>query len=262
MKRLRFPRCMAGAALALLIGGCAAGGDVRKPIPAATHAATQAAHRLVVVLPGRGDDLASLERRRVAQTIQAAWPDADVILTGLTMPFYRQGQASKRLHDEIIGPAQGPGNRELWIVGISLGGMGAMLYEREYPGQADGILLLSPYLGDNAIHDEIRAAGSLARWNPGPLQAVNAGTFQHELWRTAKTWQQTPTRAAAVWLGYGSDEPFRTPIELLSPALPADHVVMLPGRHDWKLWNATLQEMLKRIRMERDAIGEPRSRIN
>ena len=258
MNPLPFPRCIAGAALALLLGGCTAGGDVRKPIPTATYAAAQPAQRLVVVLPGRGDDLASLQRKQVAQTIQRAWPDADVILTGLSMPFYRQGQAITRLHDEIIEPGQGQRNRELWIIGISLGGMGAMLHEREYPGQVDGFLLLSPYLGDKAIHKEIRAAGGLAGWDPGPLQAVEASTFQHELWRTAKSWQQTPARTAAVWLAYGSDEGFRKPIELLSPALPADHVLMLPGAHDWRLWQAALQEMLERIRLSRPQTLEHR----
>ena len=241
-------RIISIATVAILVGGCAAGGDVRKPIPTAFFAAPESAHRLVVMLPGRGDDLASLESKHIAQTIQTAWPDADVILTGLTMPFYRQGQAARRLHDEIIEPQQRSGNRDLWIIGISLGGMGSMLYEREYPGQAHGLMLLSPYLGEKAIHNEIRAAGGLAEWDAGPLQATNADTFQHELWRTAKTWQETPARASAVWLAYGSNESFRQPIELMSPALPADHVLMLPGGHDWKLWNTALRELLNRAR--------------
>ena len=60
---------------------------IRSPNGSATYAAAQLAQRLVVVLPGRGDDLASLQRKQVAQTIQRAWPDAYVILTGLSMPF-------------------------------------------------------------------------------------------------------------------------------------------------------------------------------
>lgn len=238
--------CITVVLLTVLIGGCAAGGDVRKPIPTAFFAAPQPANRLVVMLPGRGDDLESLERKRVAETIQAAWPHADVILTGLTMPFYRQGRAARRLHDEVIEPRHHDDDHELWIIGISLGGMGAILYEREYPGQANGLMLLSPYLGEKAIHNDIRTAGGLSQWDAGPMQAINADSFQHELWRTAKTWQATPARASAIWLAYGSDEPFRDPIELMSPALPANHVVMLPGGHDWKLWNTALRELLDR----------------
>ena len=241
-------RRLAVTVLVLVIAGCSAGGDVREPIPVAFIAAPKPALRLVVVLPGRGDDLASLQRKDMADTIQTTWPAADVILTGLTMPFYRQGQAAKRLHDEIIAPARGNGHREIWLLGISLGGMGAVLYEREYPGQIDGMLLLSPYLGEKTIQDEVRNAGGLGNWNPGPLQPIGAGTFQRELWRTLKDLSAKPQRARAFWLAYGADEPFRAPIELMSPILPEGQVLMLPGRHDWSLWSPAASVLLERAR--------------
>lgn len=236
--------------LVLSIAGCSAGGDVRKPIPTAFIAAPKPAQRLVVMLPGRGDDLASLQRKLMAETIQGAWPDADVILTGLTLPFYRQGLTAKRLHDEIIEPARSRGDREIWLAGISLGGMGALLYEHEYPGQVDGVVLLSPYLGDKAIQEEVRSAGGLRNWNPGPPQPIRADTFQRELWRTLKDLSTNPSRAGVFWLAYGADEPFRAPIELMSPMLPAGHVLMLPGRHDWSLWTPATGALLERIRTD------------
>ncbi|MEP7042578.1 MAG: alpha/beta hydrolase-fold protein [Dokdonella sp.] len=232
--------------LALFLGGCAAGGDVTRPIPSAFIAAPQPARRTVVMLPGRGDDLASLQRRGVEQAIQSVWPDADVVLTGLTMPFYRQGRAAQRLHDEIIEPARARTRKPIWVAGISLGGMGAVLYERDYPDRLDGILLLSPYLGEDAIQDEIRAAGGLASWNPGPPRPMGPDTFQRELWRTLKACSSDPARVRSVWLAYGEGEPFRVPIELMSGQLPADHVILLPGKHDWDLWNPALRALLER----------------
>ena len=49
-----------------LLAGCAPRADTTRPIPMALIAAPQTAHRLVVILPGRADDLAALkeERRR------------------------------------------------------------------------------------------------------------------------------------------------------------------------------------------------------
>lgn len=235
------------AALTLLIGGCVAGGNVREPIPTAFFAANQSPHRLVVVLPGRGDDLASLQRTGIARIIQNAWPDADVVLTGLTMPFYRQGRAVTRLHDEVIAPASTSGNRKVWLLGISLGGMGALLYEHDFPGQVEGILLLSPYLGDTSIQDQVRAAGGLNKWNSGPLQPLSPDTFQHEIWTTLKSISETPNRENAIWLAYGENEPFRTSIELMSPILPDENVVMLPGRHNWTLWTTAVDKLTERI---------------
>lgn len=230
----------------LALTGCAAAGDVTRPIPKTLVHAPQPAHRLVVMLPGRGDSLQSLTDTGVAALIQQRWPDADVLLTGLTMPFYRQGRMPQRLHDEVIEPARRPAYRQVWLAGISLGGMGALLYDREYPDRIDGLLLLSPYLGDEAIHDEIRQAGGLADWQPGPPQPIGPDTFQRELWRYLKSWSARPQRTRSVWLAYGADEPFRQPIELMSPLLPSDHVVMLPGQHDWALWKPALRALLQR----------------
>ena len=254
MKTLHRLRCFAMAALTLLMAGCVAGGNVREPIPTTFFPAAQSPRRLVVVLPGRGDDLASLQRTGIARIIQTAWPDADVVLTGLTMPFYRQGDAVTRLHDEVIAPASTSGNRKVWLIGVSLGGMGAVLYEHDYPGQVDGLVLLSPYLGDSSIHDEIREAGGLNTWNPGPTQPLRPDTFQHEIWGTLKSISEVPNRRNAIWLAYGASEPFRTSIELMSPILPAEHVVVLPGRHNWTLWTTATGRLTERISRTMDEI--------
>ena len=241
----------------LALTGCAASGDVTRPVPTTFIAAPQPAQRLVVMLPGRGDSLQSLTDIGIAGIIQESWPDADVVLAGLTMPFYQQGRAIRRLHDEVIEPARRPTYRQVWLAGISLGGVGALLYDREYPDQIDGLLLLSPYLGDDAIHRQIREAGGLAAWQPGPAQPIGPKTFQRELWRYVKGWAQRPERTRSTWLAYGADEPFRQPIELLSPLLPADHVIMLPGKHNWKLWKPAMRALLERARSEH-ALDTPR----
>ncbi len=230
----------------LLLGGCIAGGNVRKPIPTAYYPAPLPAQRLVVMLPGRGDTLKGLEDHRVAQIIQAQWPHADVILTGLSMPYYRQGRVPQRLHDEVVAPALARHPLPLWVGGISLGGLGTLLYDHAYPGQAKGLLLLSPYLGDAAIHKEIRRAGGLAAWKPGPWQPMEPKTFQRELWRYIKHWRDDPQRACTVWVAYGDSERFRDSIELMAPLLPADHVMMRPGHHDWALWTPALKALVKR----------------
>ena len=233
------------AACVLALGGCAAGGDITRPVPSTFVAAPEPAHRLVVMLPGRGDSLQSMTDNGIAQRIQQQWPDADVVLTGLTMPFYQQGRVSQRLHDEVVEPARRAAYRQVWLAGISLGGMGALLYDREYPDQIDGLLLLSPYLGQPALQDEIRRAGGLAAWQPGPPQAIGPTTFERELWRYLKGWAVRPQRTQSVWLAYGAGEPFRQPIELVTPLLPPGHVVMLPGRHNWTLWDQAMPQLLQ-----------------
>lgn len=236
----------------LTLVGCVAGGDVTKPVPTTFITAPQPAHRLVVMLPGRGDSLQGLADTGIAGIIQQSWPDADVLLTGLTMPFYQQGRAVQRLHDEVIAPAQRKGYRQVWLAGISLGGMGALLYDSQYPDQMDGLLLLSPYLGEDAIHQQIRQAGGLAAWQAGAARTPGPDTFQHELWRALQGWSRRPQRTRSTWIAYGADEPFRQPIELMTLLLPADHVIMLPGMHNWKLWKPAMRALLERSKSDRD----------
>jgi pimeloyl-ACP methyl ester carboxylesterase len=232
--------------IALLLAACSAGGDVTRPIPVLSLPAAQAAHRLVVVLPGRADDLESLARRGIAQAIQRQWPDADVVLTGLTMPFYRQGRAAERLREEVLAPARTRHYDEVWLVGISLGGLGALLYDRAHPGDIDGLLLLSPYLGDPPLYREIQAAGGLAHWQPGPVRPMSGATFQRELWRSIQRWSSDPGRAGSVWVAYGDKERFRDRIGLLATLLPPDHAISLHGHHNWTLWHPALQALLQR----------------
>ncbi|MGH8273296.1 MAG: alpha/beta hydrolase-fold protein [Gammaproteobacteria bacterium] len=246
---LRIHRLLKLAPLALILpwlAGCAAGGDVSKPIPSAFYPAPQKARLTVVMLPGIDDGLKALENRHVAALIQKNWPHADVVLTGLTLPFYKQGRAAQRLHDEVIARYRKKG-QPVWLAGISLGGLGVLLYGRQYPGDTAGMLLMSPYLGGDAIRKKIQAAGGLAQWNPGPRQHINADNFRHELWRYLKSWRNRPQRTRTVWLAYGTNDRFRKSIALLTPMLPPGHVIELPGSHNWNLWNRAFTALLKRV---------------
>ncbi len=229
--------------------GCFPRGDPSKPIPLAQIDAPQKAQRLVVVLPGRADSLDDMRRSGIAQAVHSAWPDADVILTGLALGYYMEGQAEKRLHDEIIAPARGRGYRQVWLVGASLGGMGAVMYDRTYPGAVDGMVLLAPYLGEKPLLRQIASAGGIASWQaPAVPAAVDADSFQQEMWRHLQTWSREPGKAKNVWLAYGDKDGFRDSMPLVAPLLPAGQALVRPGGHDWVAWSAVTREILTRVR--------------
>lgn len=240
--------------LLLILGmlfGCYPKGEPSKPIPTVFLPAPQPAQRLVVVLPGRGDDLAGLRHAGIAQTIQSQWPDADVLLTGLALGYYLQGNATQRLHD-VVAPAQTHGYRETWLLGVSLGGMGALMYDRAHPGDIDGLVLLAPYLGERPLLDEIVAAGGLAHWQPGPEPSmVDSNNFQRELWRSLQGWTRDPARARNVWLAYGDHDRLREAMPLLVPLLPSSHVLVRAGGHAWTVWTPATREILAAVDAER-----------
>lgn len=243
-----------------LLSACYPIGNANVPLPTAFVGAPQPARKLVIFLPGRGDDLAGLKKSGIAQIIQRQWPDADVELVGLTMAYYTNGQSTRRLQNEVMVPALKRGYQEIWLAGTSLGGMGALTYDRDYPGVVYGMLLMAPYLGDGSISKEIVKAGGLAQWNPGPTEAVSPKTWQRELWRYLKGWSSDQGPVRHVWLAYGEHDRLRPDIELMSPSLRSSHVFVLPGGHSWKVWKAAMPKMLKAAAQE--AAAGPAHRQN
>lgn len=239
----------------LLLAACGPLGDPAQPIPTALVPAQGKAQRLVVLLPGRADDLAALKASGMVEAVQGAWPDADVVLAELTIRYYQDGQAAKRLHDEVIAPARARGYREVWLGGASMGGMGTLLYDRFYPGDADGLILLAPYLGDRPILEEITAAGGIARWDPGPPREIGPDTWQHELWRHLQTWSKDPAKARNVWLAYGDRDKLRKAMPVLTPLLRTEQVLVYEGGHDWTVWAPATAEILRRV--DADAQSRP-----
>lgn len=258
LDRLSIRHALLVGALGLL-SACYPIGNATIPIPTAFIAAPQPAHRLVVFLPGRGDDLAGLKKSGIAQIIQREWPDADVELAGLTMAYYTSGQSTRRLHDEVLAPALKHGYREIWLAGTSLGGMGALTYDRDYPGEIYGMLLMAPYLGDGSIAKEVVKAGGLAHWNPGPAETVSPNNWQRELWRYLQGWTSDSGSVRHVWLAYGDHDSLRPAIELVSPSLRSTHVFVLPGGHSWDVWKVAMPLMLKGAAVEADT-GQPNAK--
>lgn len=228
----------------LALAGCPVGGDSAKPIPTSFIPAPQATERLMVVLPGRADDLRTLRRSGIVAAIHRSWPDTDVVLAELSMPYYLDGKASRRLHDEVIAPARRRGYRQIWLSGASLGGMGTLMYDQAYPGELDGLVLLAPFLGEAAILREINGAGGVVRWDAGPPQAITADNWQHELWRHVQALSRDPARARRVWLAYGDDDKLRKAMPLLAAVLPPEQVLVRPGGHNWRVWSSAMGEVL------------------
>lgn len=238
-----------GALLPLLLSACGYPSLPTGPIPVQRVPAPQAAasHPLVIVLPGRGDDLKDLADSGIAAAIQKAWPRADVLLAGATLGYYAEGRVAQRLHDEIIAPAHAEGRKEIWLSGASMGGMGALLYEQRYPQDVTGLVLFAPYMGDPGLIQQVAAAGGPKSWDAGPVPtAVDAGNYQHELWRSVQRWED-PKGAQRIWLSGGDSDRFVQSTHMLATLLPPDHYIEEKGGHAWPVWDAGAAVIFARI---------------
>src|SRR2546421_725237 len=131
-------------------------------------------------------------------------------------------------------PARQAGYRRVWLVGISMGGLGALATAQQHEDDIEGILLLAPFLGDEEVIDEISARGRLARWTPSP--AADGSDDYHRLWRWLKRYTAPGDVRPRLYLGYGTEDRFARADGLLAEALPASHVSRTPGPHAWGPW--------------------------
>jgi hypothetical protein len=228
----------------LALSGCFSFPPPTDPIPVREVRAPSGSHeRLVLIMPGRGDDLAMLEKSRIAAAVQQSMPDADVLLVEATLGYYMDGKLVQRMHEQVIKPARERGYREIWIAGASMGGLGVLMYEHEYPNELAGLVLMAPYMGSGSLQKEIRKAGGLAAWDPGPKPpALNRDNVMREEWRVVKSWLTDTQRAQRVWLICGQEDRLRSAAELVATALPPDHVLRPEGGHKWTVWSPAAAE--------------------
>lgn len=235
----------AGIALALQ-SGCSVFGRPADVIPTIKVAGTEPGQALVVVLPGFAFDAEDLRDKGVAEAIHRGWPAPDVVLVGATFPYYRSGVLVPRLHAQVIEPARAQGYREIWLAGGSMGGMGALLYEQAHPGALSGVVLMSPFLGDDDLLDEIRAAG-VANWEPGDLGAIDGDNFARHVWAMIQGWRHQPKLAQRMWLICGTEDRLFGDVELLAPLVPPGQYIASPGTHSWEYWLPAAEDTFRRV---------------
>jgi len=246
-------RYAASAALvlaALLLSGCGF-----LPRPTVTPMATQVersacsgpARTLLVFLPGAGSFPQEFSQEGFVQAVRDRRIAADMLLVDAHRGYYNERSILERLQADVIVPARSQGYQSLWLVGISLGGFGALIHEEAFPGQVQGLVVLAPYLGEASVIAEVAAVGGLGAWKPASGSAATAG-FDGRLWRWLQGYSTAAgTDAAArppLYLGYGQGDRFAVPNGLLGAVLPPAQVFTTEGGHDWPAWRRLWHRML------------------
>lgn len=159
--------------------------------------------------------------------VRNVWP-VDVLLVDAHVGYYRNRSVVDRLAEDVVGPARARGYRQIWLVGISLGAVGSMLYADAHPEDVDGVVLIAPYPGTESTANKIKMAGGLSRWQ---LPEVTPGDLDTILWHwlQGQTAVQSTVKKLPIFFGYGEQDRFRYSAEVLRAALPASHVFTVPG---------------------------------
>lgn len=232
------------AAIAALLGGLAACVPVPRPtetpIPTRIHGNVDRARRVYILLPGVHDTLDTFQSKGfidIARAELRGREPAAFIAVDAHLGYYRDQSFDRRIEDDIIGRFQG---KRLTLVGVSLGGLGALATARRFPDLFDDIVLLAPFLGRAKLVERIRNGDDGAK----------ADDFDKEIiavWR----WLSNGTGRPRVSVHYGRNDRFRAAYKSLKKHAPAVSFYSVDGGHDWATWNALWRQWLRRPDGER-----------
>jgi alpha-beta hydrolase superfamily lysophospholipase len=193
---------------------------------------------LVLMLPGVGDDGETYVRHGFVQRLQASRA-VDVVTIDAYRQYFGGRTLLARVEQDVLVPARQRGYAQIWIVGISVGGTGALLTARHFENDIDGLVLFAPYLGHARVIARIVSAGGIQKWKP---PARHAG-WTVDLWR----WLQGYTRGERrpiIYLAAGTEDIWAHSHRVLAEVVPPEQVFSCPGGHAWKVWSPLWTDLL------------------
>ena len=199
---------------------------------------------LLVFLPGLRDSAAVFADEGFVAAARAKGIEADMIGVEAHLGYYVEKKFLQRMKQDVIDPAKRQGYRQIWLVGISLGGFGALWYDVENPGDLTGIVALAPYLGEPEVIGEVGQGGGLAAWHPAAHGDIDD---QNKIWRGLKEYETGGKNRQRLYLGYGQDDKFAEADGLLAAVLPPDQVFTGTGGHDWPTWRNLWERILPKL---------------
>ena len=216
----------------------------RRPLPvrAYPYDGPLPSRDLLVCLPGIGDEATDFTHWGFIDLVRAhRWP-ADVLLADAHYGYYADRTLLEQLHRDIFLPASASGYRAIWLVGISMGGLGALLYARQHPYDIRGVLAIAPFLGRRTLVHEISGAGGLARWTT----TVDTTDEIRAVWSWAHSHSVRSPSVPEIFLAFGNTDIFADAHRLLASSLPAANVLTGAGGHRWPVWVELWKQFLHR----------------
>lgn len=203
--------------------------------------------RLLVLLRGMGGTINYYEQQGWIEAARNVNADFDMVAPDAHFGYYSSNTILERLTQDVIEPARKQGYQSIWFAGISMGGLGSLLYSTEFPDIVERIYLFAPYLGDTDVLDSIKTNGGLHSWQ---IPANKMDNYQYRVWNRLKQIVEDPKQKVKIFLGYGDKDRLKGH-DLLAEYLPQNQVIKLDGKHDdrtfYTLWKTMLDNGFLKI---------------
>lgn len=188
---------------------------------------------LLLMLPGAKNTPQQLVDNGFIRVLRERQLPVDVLALDAHADLYLERAGIERVLHQTLDEVRARGYRRIWLLGISLGGSGAMICATQRREEIEGVFLLAPFLGTRGIIAEVLAAGGLRHWQAGDIhERDHERLLLDRLRGSVAVAQGLPT----ILLGYGSEDRYRGASDMLSAHLPPQNVTKIAGGHDWPTW--------------------------
>ena len=202
---------------------------------------------LVVMVPGFIDGPDTYVEHGFPRDLSDAGIPCDAVMVDLHYRYYGSPGIADIVYEDILVPAAARGYEEIWMVRISMGGLGTLLTAQAHPEMIDGIILLAPFVGDEGTLREIETSGGAATWLPPSSLATatrSESNYTALLWSWLRGYHTDPDVMPPIYIGWGSEDRLGTGDALLAALLPEEHVFSREGGHNWATWRPLFQQIL------------------
>jgi hypothetical protein len=239
-------RCLFAFLLTLAIAGCSPTRPVRALL--FRHAADRPERCLVVMFPGVLDGAERFEETGFTSDVVRSGAQCDVVALELHLRYYQEIGLGQVVYEDILLPAAARGYDEIWLVGVSMGGLGALLTAEAHPELVSGLILLSPYVGDEAALHEIIDAGGAESWRPPDgieEQPWTQSNYTAHLWSWLRGYATDPDDLPPLYIGWAEHDWLGAGDLLLASIQPEHRVILGPGGHGWTTWRPMFRQFLE-----------------
>lgn len=233
----------------LFIASCSFNLDVNKPINLLWDKLEGKSDSLIILLPGIYDTAETFKDEQFFKIARNAGIKADMVAANIHLWHLVQEMMIERIEKDIFQQVKNKGYKNIWFVGISLGGLNSLLVYQKHTKDVCGVVVVSPYIADKGLTKELKQAGGIKKWQPNVIE--NKKTIEKRL-QLLWVWlqqQDLKNNLNQVFLGYGKQDRYLKAIKLFENILNKKNVVKVEGEHDWdtgqKIWQKQLTSRLK-----------------
>ncbi len=231
-----------------LTGGCVSLRSLSVPIHHVVDAldSDPGNRTLLVMLPGLLDYAEDFEKYGFNRIVRHSRLPIDIVAVDANLRYYQQGSIVERIDTDIIEPARRAGYQRVWVAGISLGGLGAMLMASRDP-RLNGIIAIAPFLGREQALNQIRQAGGHQHWQPDENSRLLAWERDLHLWIKKSLPVGAKTRSnpgPRFILATGRQDRYAREQAELAARLAPEQVISIDGTHDWPTWQDLWQRII------------------